>query len=37
MTAGFYIIYGMCVLASSPENDLFVLGMGWIEVSNLVV
>ena len=24
-----------CVLASSPENDLFVLGMGWNEVSNL--
>ena len=24
----------ICVLASSPENDLFVLGVGWNGVSN---
>ena len=34
MSAEFYIIYGMCVLASSPENVLFVLGVGWNGVSN---
>ena len=32
MTAGFYIIYGMRVLASSPENDFSVSGIMVLKV-----